>query len=190
MDLSFTPEERTFRAEMRDFFRTQIPAEIREKAGKGEHVSKHDLQTTQRAMNAAGIATPHWPVQYGGKDWTSVQSYIWLDEMQTASVPAPPAFNTSMVGPVIAQFGNPGGRFIYPMTPTPGMERLHYSYQKFDTTSHQRRIKALDVVFNASGQMLDYRAASVTNPFAPVVPAASGGGLLFLPMAHAGGGRH
>ncbi len=106
MDLSFTPDERAFRAEMRDFFRNKIPAEIRDKAGKGEHVSKADLVTTQRAMNAAGIAVPHWPVAYGGKDWTSVQSYIWLDEMQTASVPAPLAFNTSMVGPVIAQFGS------------------------------------------------------------------------------------
>ena len=106
MDLSFTADERAFRAEMRDFFRNKIPAEIRQKAGRGEHVSKQDLQVTQRAMNEAGIAVPHWPVQYGGKDWTSVQSYIWLDEMQTASVPAPLAFNTSMVGPVIAQFGS------------------------------------------------------------------------------------
>ncbi len=106
MDLSFNAEERAFRTEMRDFFRTKIPADIRARAGRGEHVSKADLQTTQRAMNAAGIAVPHWPVSYGGKDWTSVQSYIWLDEMQTASVPAPLAFNTSMVGPVIAQFGS------------------------------------------------------------------------------------
>ena len=106
MDLSFTPEERAFRQEMRDFFRTQIPADIRHKAGRGEHVSKADLQTTQRAMNAAGIAVPHWPVAYGGKDWTSVQHYLWLDEMQSNSVPAPLAFNTSMVGPVIAQFGS------------------------------------------------------------------------------------
>ncbi len=106
MDLSFTPEERAFRQEMRDFFRTRIPAEIRDRAAKGEHVSKADLQTTQRAMNGAGLAAPHWPVEWGGKDWTPVQSYIWLDEMQTASVPAPLAFNTSMVGPVIAQFGN------------------------------------------------------------------------------------
>ncbi len=35
-----------------------------------------------------------------------MQSYIWLDEMQTACVPPPLAFNTSMVGPVIAQFGS------------------------------------------------------------------------------------
>ena len=106
MDLSFTPEERAFRQEMRGFFRERIPADIRDRAAKGEHVSKADLQATQRAMNAAGLAVPHWPQEWGGRDWTSVQSYIWLDEMQTASVPAPLAFNTSMVGPVIAQFGS------------------------------------------------------------------------------------
>ena len=106
MDLSFTAEERAFRDEMRRFFRTEIPADIRDRAGRGEHVSKADLVTVQRAMNKAGLAVPHWPVAWGGKDWTPVQTYIWLDEMQTNSVPAPLAFNTSMVGPVIAQFGS------------------------------------------------------------------------------------
>jgi pimeloyl-CoA dehydrogenase large subunit len=106
MDLSFSPEERAFRDEMRRFFRTEIPAEIRERAGKGEHVSKQDLVTVQQAMNKAGIAVPHWPAEWGGKGWTSIQSYIWLEEMQLASVPAPLAFNTSMVGPVIAEFGS------------------------------------------------------------------------------------
>jgi pimeloyl-CoA dehydrogenase large subunit len=106
MDLSFSPEERAFRDEMRRFFRTDIPAEIRERAGKGEHVSKQDLVTVQQAMNKAGIAVPHWPAEWGGKGWTSIQSYIWLEEMQLASVPAPLAFNTSMVGPVIAEFGS------------------------------------------------------------------------------------
>jgi pimeloyl-CoA dehydrogenase large subunit len=106
MDLSFTAEERAFRQEMRRFFLNEIPSDIRDRAGRGEHVSKQDMQTVQRCMNAAGIAVPHWPQEWGGKDWTPVQHYIWLDEMQANSVPAPLAFNTSMVGPVIAQFGS------------------------------------------------------------------------------------
>ncbi len=106
MDLSFSTEERAFRDAMRQFFRTEIPADIRERASKGEHVSRQDLVTVQQIMNKAGIAVPHWPAEWGGKDWTSVQSYIWLEEMQLASVPAPLSFNTSMVGPVIAQFGS------------------------------------------------------------------------------------
>jgi pimeloyl-CoA dehydrogenase large subunit len=106
MDLSFTPEERAFREEMRSFFTTQIPREIRTKAERGEHVPKDDLVTTQRILNAHGLAVPHWPKEWGGRDWTPVQIYIWQDEMQLNCVPPPLAFNTSMVGAVIAQFGS------------------------------------------------------------------------------------
>ena len=106
MDLSFTPEERAFRAEMREFFTTQIPERIREEVQRGEHVSREDQVTSQRILNAAGLAVPHWPAAFGGRDWTPVQMYIYQDEMQQACVPPPLGFNTNMVGPVIAQFGS------------------------------------------------------------------------------------
>ena len=106
MDLSFTPEEREFRDEMRAFFRTEIPADIRARSQRGEHVPKQDLVTTQRILNAHGLAVPHWPAEWGGRGWSPVQHYFWLDEMQQAGVPPPLAFNTSMVGPVIAEFGS------------------------------------------------------------------------------------
>ena len=57
-------------------------------------------------LNAAGLAVPHWPVEWGGKDWTPLQRHIWREEMQLACVPEPLAFNASMIGPVIAAFGN------------------------------------------------------------------------------------
>ena len=106
MDLSFTPEERAFRAEMREFFTTQIPQRIRDEVQRGEHVSRDDQVTAQRILNANGLAVPHWPSQWGGRDWTPVQMYIYQDELQQACVPPPLGFNTNMVGPVIAQFGS------------------------------------------------------------------------------------
>ena len=106
MDLRFTPDERAFREEMREFFHTQIPRRIREASQRGEHVSKDDEVETQRIMNAAGLAVPHWPKQWGGRDWSPVQLYLWQDEMQQSGTPAPLAFNCNMVGPVIAQFGS------------------------------------------------------------------------------------
>ena len=57
-------------------------------------------------LNAAGLAVPHWPVEWGGQDWTPLQRHIWREEMQRAGVPQPLAFNASMVGPVIAAFGS------------------------------------------------------------------------------------
>ena len=62
--------------------------------------------SSQRILNARGWATVNWPVEWGGKDWSPVQVYLYQDEMQQANVPTPIAFNVTMVGPVIAQFGN------------------------------------------------------------------------------------
>ncbi|WP_072806894.1 acyl-CoA dehydrogenase family protein [Rhodococcoides yunnanense] len=106
MNLALTEEEAAFRDEMRTFFTTEIPAEIREKNRVGIEVSREDMVTTMRILNENGLAVPHWPVEFGGRDWTPVQRHIWLDEMQLASVPEPLAFNASMVGPVIATFGS------------------------------------------------------------------------------------
>jgi len=106
MDLSFTAEESAFRDRMREFFTTQIPQSIRDHVQRGEHVSREEQITAQRILNANGLAVPHWPVAWGGQDWTPVQLYIYQDEMQQNCVPAPLGFNTNMVGPVIAQFGS------------------------------------------------------------------------------------
>ncbi len=106
MDLSFTPEEIAFRDEARHFFRTAIPQSIRDKVAEGEGLTRDDMITAQRILNARGWATPNWPVAWGGQDWSPVQVYLYQDEMQQANCPSPIAFNTSMVGPVIAQFGN------------------------------------------------------------------------------------
>ena len=106
MDLSFTAEESAFRDRMREFFTTQIPQSIRDHVQRGEHVSREEQITAQRILNANGLAVPHWPVAWGGQDWTPVQLYIYQDEMQQACVPPPLGFNANMVGPVIAQFGS------------------------------------------------------------------------------------
>jgi alkylation response protein AidB-like acyl-CoA dehydrogenase len=106
MRLQLSPELEAFREEMRTFFTTQVPQEIRDHVAAHRELSKDDYVLAQRALNAAGLAVPHWPVEWGGKDWTPLQRHIWREEMQLASVPEPLAFNTSMIGPVLAAFGN------------------------------------------------------------------------------------
>jgi pimeloyl-CoA dehydrogenase large subunit len=106
MDLRFTPEEIRFRDDLRRFFRTEIPEEIRRKVGEGRHLSREDIVTSQRILHAHGLATPNWPVEWGGKDWSPVQRYIFTEELQRAAVPLPLQFNVFMVGPVIAAFGS------------------------------------------------------------------------------------
>jgi alkylation response protein AidB-like acyl-CoA dehydrogenase len=106
MELQLSPEMEAFREEMRTFFTTQVPQHIRDTVAHHRHLSKEDYVESQRALHAAGLAVPHWPVEWGGRDWTPLQLHIWREEMQLASVPEPLAFNTSMIGPVIATFGS------------------------------------------------------------------------------------
>jgi pimeloyl-CoA dehydrogenase large subunit len=106
MDLAFTDEELAFREEARRFFRTEIPQSIRDKVAEGEGLTRDDMITSQRTLNARGWATPNWPVEWGGQAWSPVQVYMYQDEMQQANVPSPIGFNVTMVGPVIAQFGS------------------------------------------------------------------------------------
>jgi alkylation response protein AidB-like acyl-CoA dehydrogenase len=106
MQLALTDSELAFRDELRSFFTTEIPAEIRQRVREGAPFNHDDVVTTHRILNANGLAVPNWPVEWGGKDWTPTQMQIWNDEMQLASVPEPLTFNAKMVGPVIAEFGS------------------------------------------------------------------------------------
>ncbi|MGX1776446.1 acyl-CoA dehydrogenase family protein [Nocardia brasiliensis] len=107
MKISLSPDEVAFRDELRNFYRTEIPAEIRERFKYGRELSRDDIVRSHKILNERGLAVPNWPVEWGGKDWTPMQRHIWQDEMQLASVPDPLTFNAQMVGPVIAHFGSP-----------------------------------------------------------------------------------
>lgn len=106
MKLRLSEEDAAFREEMRTFFTTQVPQHIRDTVAARRELSKEQIVEAQQTLNAAGLAVPNWPVEWGGKDWTPLQRHIWHEEMQLACVPTPLAFNASMVGPVIAAFGS------------------------------------------------------------------------------------
>jgi alkylation response protein AidB-like acyl-CoA dehydrogenase len=106
MRLSLTEEEAEFREELRRFFTTEVPEKYRAEVAAGRFVGRDGLVETQRILNAAGLAVPNWPVEWGGKDWTPLQRHLWHEEMQLACVPPPLAFNANMIGPVIAHFGS------------------------------------------------------------------------------------
>ena len=106
MDLRFTPEELTFRDEVRSFMRTALPQNIRSKLVEGRHLAKEDIITWQRILHARGWAVPNWPVEWGGTGWSPVQQYLFLDEMLQAPAPQPLPFGVNMLGPVLIAFGS------------------------------------------------------------------------------------
>jgi len=106
MDLRFTPEEIAFRDEVRGFFRANLPERIRTKLVEGKHLAKDDIITWQRILNKKGWAVANWPAEWGGTGWTSVQQYIFQDELQQTPAPQPLGFGVTMVGPVMIAFGS------------------------------------------------------------------------------------
>ncbi len=105
MQLELSDEMKAFREEMRTFFTTEVSEEIRSAVADGRELTKEQYVESMQTLNAAGLAVPHWPEEWGGRGWTDLQRHIWNEELQRAFVPTPLAFNASMIGPVLAQFG-------------------------------------------------------------------------------------
>ena len=107
MDLRFTPEDIAFRDEVRAFIDANLPDEIRERLRLGYAPTKQDTIVWQRILNKKGWACAAWPEEYGGPGWTPIQRMIFTEENQMANAPELLGFNTTMLGPVLCQFGTP-----------------------------------------------------------------------------------
>lgn len=105
MKLRLTPEDRQFRTDLREFLDTRIPTSIREDFANGRELSKSQWIENQQILNEAGLAVPHWPVEWGGRQWTDLRRHIWHEELCRAAVPPPVGFNVNMIGPVLLAFG-------------------------------------------------------------------------------------
>jgi len=107
MDLDFTPEEQAFREEVREFLRTQLPADIRDKVLNGRELTRDDYVLWQRRMHQRGWGGMGWPKAFGGAAWNAVQQYIFEEESARAGAPRLIPFGIKMVAPVLIAFGSP-----------------------------------------------------------------------------------
>jgi alkylation response protein AidB-like acyl-CoA dehydrogenase len=105
VDLQLSDEDRAFQREMREFFRQAVSADIREAVLARRELTREQVVEAHQVLNAAGLAVPHWPVEWGGRDWSDLRRHLWHEEMQLAGVPIPYGLNSTMAGPVIAEFG-------------------------------------------------------------------------------------
>ena len=74
MQLALTKDEAAFRDELRTFYTTKIPADVRERTRLGEGLNRDDIATSHKILNEHGLAVPNWPVEWGGKDWTPLSA--------------------------------------------------------------------------------------------------------------------
>ena len=89
MELLHDPELETFRKDIRAFIDDALPADIkaRQRTKIANHATIEDQQRWMRILNGHGRAVAHWPVEFGGCDWTPQQLFIFNEELYAADAP-------------------------------------------------------------------------------------------------------
>ncbi|WP_349359134.1 acyl-CoA dehydrogenase family protein [Stappia sp.] len=106
MDLSYTPEQLAFRAEVRAFLAEKLPPRLAEKGRLGKRLTKADHEEWHAILNARGWLAGNWPVEFGGAGWNAVERHIFEEETTRAHAPRIVPFGVAMLGPVLQKFGS------------------------------------------------------------------------------------
>jgi len=106
MDLNYTPEELAFADEVRQWVRAHLSPETRDRVLHHKHLDKEEQVTWQRQLHERGWGAPHWPKEYGGTGWNSIQTYLFDEVLSEEGAPAALPFGLSMIGPVLMAFGS------------------------------------------------------------------------------------
>jgi alkylation response protein AidB-like acyl-CoA dehydrogenase len=114
VDLSFSPAEEAFRAELRGWLASHLPISWRggeppEFASLADEVAC--LRDWQRQLADGGWVGIHWPRDYGGRGATVVEHYIFQEEIAAAR--APEIINrigVNLVGPTLIAHGSDAQR--------------------------------------------------------------------------------
>ncbi len=61
MDLSYSPEDRAFRDEVRSFLAAHLPVELSDKMRAGQDLDKAQYDQWHSILNEQGWLAPNWP---------------------------------------------------------------------------------------------------------------------------------
>ena len=106
MDLSFTPEEEAFRAEVKNYLAANLPERLSHKVRQGLRLTKADMEEWHAILHSNGWLASHWPREHGGPGWSAVQKFIFENECALAYAPRIVPFGVNMLGPVLIKYGN------------------------------------------------------------------------------------
>ena len=115
MNLNFSPEERQFQSEVRQFLADNLPQHIIDgTANNGSVFVEKDIALQWQAILVEkGWAVPQWPAEYGGTNWTPAQKYLFSKECYQAGAPMLIPLGLLMLAPVIMAFGSEEQKLEY-----------------------------------------------------------------------------
>src|SRR5262245_4858460 len=105
MEMTFAPEHRAFREEVRAWIQGAMPPHIRDKAEVDAQFSHDEVMEWHKILYRKGWVAPHWPTEHGGPGLDVTSRFILTEELELAGTPHLSVFGLSMVGPLLMQFG-------------------------------------------------------------------------------------
>jgi len=106
MNLTWTPQERRFRDEVRAFAEAKLPEDIRGKVLRHQRLERDDYVRWHNILADQGWGAPSWSVEHGGTGWNALQRLIFEVECFKAGAPRLLPFGLSMIGPVLMKYGS------------------------------------------------------------------------------------
>lgn len=104
MDLSFSPAERAFRAEVRAWLEAHVPKTRLPSMDTAEGFAAH--RAWERTLNEGGYAMVSWPREYGGRGCNLIEWLIFEEEYWRAGAPGRVNQNgIFLLGPTLMEYG-------------------------------------------------------------------------------------
>ena len=107
MEFKFTKEETTFRQQLGDFLKAELPSDWK---GTDEYGRTDDLEFERhmrRRLIERGWLTMGWPQEYGGQDASNVKMAIFAEEMMYNEAPGKDGSGVGLLAPALMRHGTP-----------------------------------------------------------------------------------
>ncbi|MCG8588903.1 MAG: acyl-CoA dehydrogenase family protein [Proteobacteria bacterium] len=104
MHIDLTPEQRTFRDELRAYFDAMMTPELVDEI-RGSEGGGPEFRKAMQQMGRDGLLGIGWPEEFGGQARSPVEQFLFSDEVQRAGFPLP-FLTLNTVGPTLMRYGN------------------------------------------------------------------------------------
>lgn len=97
----------SFRNEVRDYIRANLPEEIRRKVAEERmDLTKEDQRRWHKILLKKGWVCTGWPAEHGGPGWDDGRQYVFEREIALADAPRPLIYGIGMLGPTVMKYGS------------------------------------------------------------------------------------
>ena len=112
MQIDYTPEQKRFRDELREYFAALMTDALTAELAGAWEGGGPEFRKAMKQMGRDGLLGVSWPKEYGGQERSPVEQFIFADEVQAAGFPFP-FLTLSTVGPMLQAHGTEEQRREY-----------------------------------------------------------------------------